>query len=119
MDAKIEYLKLGASTAQGGVKRLDKLRMGGVKVADEDYEKARLLAAQAEAELKATQAVRKKTETNYDEGEKAAKAKVEAAQAELSEALARADRIIEGQTQTRRTARAPARQSAHRSAGRS
>ena len=90
VDAKIEYLKLGATTARAGVQRLDKLRASGVKVADEDYDKAKLLAAQAEAELKATEAVRTKTATTYEQGEKAAKAKVEAAEAELAEALARA-----------------------------
>lgn len=114
VDAKIEYLKLGASTAQAGVKRLDKLRTGGVKVAEEDYEKAKLLAAQAEAELKATEAVRKKTETTYEEGEKAAKAKVAAAEAELAEALARApiesskDKLkLAEQLSARTTLRAP------------
>ena len=90
VDAKINYLRLGATTADAGVKRLEKLRTSGVKVADEDLEKAKLLAAQADAELKATEAVRKKTETTYHEGEKAAQAKVEAAEAELAEALARA-----------------------------
>ena len=48
--------------------------------------------AQADAELKATEAVRKKTETTYQEGEKAA-SEVEAAEAELAEALARAHRV--------------------------
>jgi HlyD family secretion protein len=90
IDAKINFLKLGVETAEAGVKRLDRLRASGVTVADEDYEKARLAAAQATAELKATEATRKKTETTYVEGEKAATAKVAAAQAELSEAVARA-----------------------------
>jgi len=114
IDAKIDYLQLGATTAQANVKRLDKLRAGGVKVADEDYEKAKLLAAQAEAELKAAQATRKKTQTSYEEGEKAATAKVEAAEAELAEALARApiessrDKLkLAEQLSARTTLRAP------------
>ncbi len=90
IDAKLDYLKLGVKTAESGVARLDKLKTGGVPVADEDYEKTKLLAAQAVAELKATEAVRKKTETTYDESEKAAQAKIEAAEAELEEGIARA-----------------------------
>jgi HlyD family secretion protein len=114
IDAKIDYLQLGSTTAQANVKRLDKLRAGGVKVADEDYEKAKLLAAQAEAELKAAQATRRKTQTSYEEGEKAATAKVEAAEAELAEALARApiesskDKLkLAEQLSARTTLRAP------------
>jgi HlyD family secretion protein len=90
IDAKLNYLKLGVQTADAGVARLDRLRTSGVKVQDEDYEKAKLLAAQADAELKGTEAVRKKTETTYEESEKAAQAKIEAAEAELAEAVARA-----------------------------
>jgi HlyD family secretion protein len=89
IDAKLTYLKLGLETASGGVTRLVKLRADGVKIADEDLEKARLLAAQAEAELKASEAVRRKTETSYEEAEKAATAKIAAAKAELEEAIAR------------------------------
>lgn len=89
IDAKLAYLKLQLETATGGVNRLVKLRADGVKIADEDLEKARLLAAQADAELKASEAVRKKTETTYDEAEKAATAKIAAAKAELEEAVAR------------------------------
>jgi HlyD family secretion protein len=114
IDARITYLKLGVETAEAGVKRLDKLRASGVKVQEEDYEKARLAAAQAVAELKATEATRKKTETTYVEGEKAAKAKVEAAEAELAEALARApiessqDKLkLAEQLSARTTLRAP------------
>jgi HlyD family secretion protein len=114
VDAKIEYLKLGAATAKSGVQRLDKLRASGVKVADEDYDKAKLLAAQAEAELKATEAVRTKTATTYEQGEKAAAAKVKAAEAELAEALARApiesskDKLkLAEQLSARTTLRAP------------
>jgi len=114
IDAKINFLKLGVETADAGVKRLDKLRSSGVKVADEDYEKTQLAAAQATAELKATEATRKKTETTYEEGEKAAKAKVAAAEAELAEAVARApiessqDKLkLAEQLSARTTIRAP------------
>ncbi len=89
LDARLTYLKLGLNTANAGVTRLEKLKNSGVKVADEDMEKAKLLAAQADAELKAAEAGRKKTETTYEESEKAAEAKVAAAQAELDEAIAK------------------------------
>jgi HlyD family secretion protein len=90
IDAKIAYLKLQTSTANANVARLVKLRADGVPVAEEELDKAKLLAAQADAEQKATEASRKKTEITYDEGEKAAEAKVAAAQAELKEAEAKA-----------------------------
>ena len=90
IDAKLDYRRLGVKTADAGVARLDKLKTGSVPVADEDYERVKLLAAQAVAELKATEAVRKKTEITYDESEKAAQAKIEAAEAELVEGIARA-----------------------------
>jgi HlyD family secretion protein len=90
IDAKLDFLALQVKTAERGVARLEKLRTGGVSIADEDLEQARLLAAQAVAEQKATEAVRMKTETTYVESEKAAVAKIAAAEAELAEAIARA-----------------------------
>lgn len=90
VDAKIEYLKVGTETADATVNRLTRLEKKGVAVAEEDKERARLAAAQAKAELKATEAVRAKTETTYKESEKAAEAKIKAAEAELAEAKARA-----------------------------
>ncbi|WP_439630535.1 hypothetical protein [Gemmata sp.] len=89
LDAKQVFLKLQVETAGASVSRLEKLRAGGSPIADETMEKAKLLAAQADAEFRAGAAVRKKTETTYDETEKAATAKVDAARAELDEALAR------------------------------
>jgi len=89
LDAKQTFLKLQSETATSGVTRLEKLRTGGSPIADETMEKAKLLAAQADAELKAGEAVRKKTETTYEESEKAATAKIAAAKAELDEAIAR------------------------------
>jgi HlyD family secretion protein len=89
IDARLAYLKLQVDTANAGVARLVKLRADGVQVAQEDLDKAKLLAAQADAEQKAAEATRKKTEITYDEGEKAADAKVAAAQAELKEAEAK------------------------------
>jgi HlyD family secretion protein len=89
LDAKLAYLKLQTDTASANVARLVKLRADGVKIADEELDKSKLLAAQADAEQKATEASRKKTEITYDEGEKAAEAKVAAAQAELKEAEAK------------------------------
>ena len=89
VDAKLTYLKQQESTARANVKRLKDLIKNDVKVAQEDMDKADLLAAQATAELKATEAVRKKTETTYEESEKAAAAKIAAAEAELKEAKAK------------------------------
>ncbi len=89
LDARLAFLKLQTDTAAAGVTRLEKLKAGGVRVADEDLEKAKLLAAQADAESKASEALRKKTDTSYEEAEKAAEAKIAAAQADLDEAIAR------------------------------
>jgi len=88
--AKIDYLDLQAKSAAKAVDRLKELKDKGVTVADEDLDKAKLLQAQADAELTATQAQRDKTRTTYEETEKAAQAKIDAAKAELEEALARA-----------------------------
>ncbi len=90
IDAKLEYLKLQATSAAKQVERLKGLKDKGVTVADEDIEKAELLSAQAAAELTATKAAREKTHTTYEETEKSAQAKIDAAKAELEEALARA-----------------------------
>lgn len=90
IDAKLDFLALQAKSAARQVARLKDLKDKGGTVADEDMEKAELLKAQADAELAATRATRKKIETTYDETEKAAQAKIDAAKAELDEALARA-----------------------------
>jgi HlyD family secretion protein len=90
IDAKLEYLQVGVETAQAAVTRLADLERQGVPVAKENREQARLAAAQAKAELKASEAMRTKTETTYRESEKAAEAKIKAAEAELAEAKARA-----------------------------
>src|SRR5262249_19674429 len=84
LDAKLDYLALQEKTAAAGVKRLKDLKDKGVAVAAEDIEKAELLAAQAVAESRATDALRKKTEITYVETEKTAKAKLEAAKAKLA-----------------------------------
>ncbi len=88
--AKLDYLDIQAKGAAKQVDRLKDLKSKGVTVADEDIEKAELLKAQADAELIATKAARDKTQTTYEETEKAAQAKIDAAKAELEEALARA-----------------------------
>src|SRR5207248_2422175 len=90
IDAKLDYLAIQAKSAARQVARLKDLKDKGATVADEDVEKVELLKAQADAELAASRATRKKTETTYDETEKAAQAKIDAAKAELDEALARA-----------------------------
>ncbi len=90
IDAKLAYLKVQTDAAAKQVSRLKGLRDKGVTVADEDIEKAELLKAQADAEQTATKATRDKTQTTYEETEKSAQAKIDAAKAELEEALARA-----------------------------
>ncbi|HEY1190846.1 MAG TPA: HlyD family efflux transporter periplasmic adaptor subunit [Gemmata sp.] len=85
IDAKLKAVGLQAKTAAKQVERLKSLN-----TAAEDVERVELLKAQADAELAATQATRDKTQTTYEETEKAAAARIEAARAELDEALARA-----------------------------
>src|SRR5262249_12467237 len=76
--------------ANAGVVRLDDLMAKKVDVPAETRQKAEVLAAQAKAEFEATNAARAKTATTYRESKKAAKAKIEAAKAELAEATAKA-----------------------------
>ena len=90
IDAKLDYLAVQTKSAAKQVDRLKGLRDKGGTVADEELEKVELLKAQADAEVAAPRATRKKTETTYEETEKAAQAKIDAAKAELDEALARA-----------------------------
>jgi HlyD family secretion protein len=90
IDAKLAYLKVQTDAAARQVSRLKGLKDKGVTVADEDIEKAELLKAQADAEQTATKATRDKTQTTYEETEKSAQARIDAAKAELEEALARA-----------------------------
>ncbi|HJZ60074.1 MAG TPA: hypothetical protein VKE74_34345, partial [Gemmataceae bacterium] len=90
LQAKIDYLAEAVTAAEGGVSRLEMLRADGVRVADEDLEKARLARAQAKAEHTAAVAAYKKAETSYVEGEKAANAKIAAAKADLEEAVKKA-----------------------------
>lgn len=85
LDAKLKAVDLQAKIAARQVTRLK-----GLNTAAEDLERVELLKAQADAELAATQATRDKTRTTYEETEKAAQARIEAARAELDEALARA-----------------------------
>lgn len=90
LQAKLDFLDLQAKSAAKQVTRLEELREKNVTVADEDLEKAKLLQSQADAELVANKALKDKTQTTYEETEKAAQARVDAAKAELEEALARA-----------------------------
>lgn len=90
LQAKLDYLDLQVKSANRAVKRLEELKAKDVTVAAEDFDKAKLLQAQAEAELAANKALKNKTKTTYEETEKSAQAKIDAAKAELDEALARA-----------------------------
>jgi HlyD family secretion protein len=90
LQAKLDYLDIQAKSAARAVSRLEDLKTKGVTVAAEDIDKANLLRAQADAELAANKALKDKTKTTYEETEKSAQAKIDAAKAELEEALARA-----------------------------
>lgn len=90
LDAKVGLVTKQREAAARQAARLDALRAEGVKVADEDFDKARLLIDQADAELTATAAAREKAVATYAGGKTAAEARVKAAEAELAEAEARA-----------------------------
>jgi len=90
VDAKLAFIKLQSDAAAKHLTRLKAVKDKGGTVADEDVEKVELLKAQADAEHTATKALRDKTDTTYTETENAARAKIDAAKAELDEALARA-----------------------------
>lgn len=90
IDARVAFLKVQRDAANAGVARLDDLTAKKVDVPAETRQKAEVLAAQAKAEFEATNAARAKTATTYRESKKAAKAKIEAAKAELDEATAKA-----------------------------
>jgi HlyD family secretion protein len=90
LQAKIGFVEKQHAAAMKQVERLETLRKEGVRVADEDLEKARLAVAQANAELTAARAAYDKAAISYRENRKAAEAKVEAAKAELAEAEAKA-----------------------------
>lgn len=87
--ARQKYLKLQAEFAAEQVKRLEQLRTEKVTVAAEEMGKTKLLQSQADAELAAAQATADKTRISYEQSEKAAAARIAAAQAELDEAIAR------------------------------
>lgn len=87
--AKLDYLAEALAIAEGQVLRLESLRGEGVRVADEDYEKAKLARAQAKSELAATAAALEKTKTTYLQSAAAAKARIAAAEEELKEAVAK------------------------------
>ncbi|MDB5311814.1 MAG: hypothetical protein JWO38_6016 [Gemmataceae bacterium] len=90
LDAKIGFVAKQKVAAVKMVDRLEMLRAENVRVADEDLEKARLGADQADAELTAAKAAKDKAVTSYAENKKAADARLAAARAELAEAEARA-----------------------------
>jgi HlyD family secretion protein len=87
--ARVSLAETQVQTAAKMVERLQTLRSQKVHVAAEDAERAALQKAQADAEVTAATAALKKAETSYAEGEKAAQARVAAAEAELAEAVAR------------------------------
>jgi HlyD family secretion protein len=90
LDAKSVLVTKQHDAAARQLGRLDATRADGGTVADEDYDKARLLVDQAEAELAATAAARDKATASYKGTRTAAEAKIKAAEAELAEAVVRA-----------------------------
>jgi HlyD family secretion protein len=90
LDAKANLISKQREAATRRLTSLESLRAEGVKVADEDYDKARLLIDQADAELAATTAAREKAAATYAGSRTAAEARVKAAEAELAEAEAKA-----------------------------
>ncbi len=90
LDAKAGLVTKQRDVAVRQLDRLDTLRTEGVKVADVDFDKARLIIDQADAELAATTAAREKTAATYTGSRAAAAARLMAAEADLAEAEARA-----------------------------
>lgn len=90
LGAKITFVEKSKTTAIAFQGRLEKLKADGVRVAVEDLEKATLAVDQADAELTAAKAAKDKAATAYTENKKAAKARLDAAKADLDEAIARA-----------------------------
>lgn len=89
LKVKADAVRVSADAAAKAVARLKEVKAKGVPVAAEDFERAELVKAQADAELAATLATNEKARVSYEESEKAARARIDAATAELEEALAR------------------------------
>ena len=89
LSAQVNVAQTQEESASKALMRLNTLRGENVKVADEDYDRVRLLQSQASAGLIAAQSALKKARINYDEGEKTATLKIAAARAELAEAIAK------------------------------
>ncbi len=90
LTAKVDFVQKQKAIAEKMLERLKKLRDEKVRVADEDLDKAGLAVDQANAELIAAKAAKDKAVTSYAENKKAATARLEAARAELAEAIAKA-----------------------------
>ncbi|MCS7269837.1 MAG: HlyD family efflux transporter periplasmic adaptor subunit [Gemmataceae bacterium] len=88
LDARLEFLAEQQRLAEAQLARLEKLRRDKVPVAAEEYDKARLAVAQATAERKAAEALRRKTLQSYQHADKVGQARRAAAEAELQQALA-------------------------------
>ncbi len=90
LDAKAGLVNKQRDAAARQLARLDAARAEGARIAAEDIDKVQLLIDQADAELTATAAARKKAVATYAGSRAAADARVKAAEAELTEAEARA-----------------------------
>lgn len=90
LGAKIGFVEKSKAAAVAFLERLVKLKADMVRVADEDMEKAKLAVDQADAELTAAKAAKDKAVSAYAENKKAAKARLDAAKADLDESVAKA-----------------------------
>lgn len=88
-DARLEYLVQQVRLAEAALQRLERLRNEKVTVPAEEYDRARLTLAQAVAEHRAAEALRRKTHLSYQYAERLAHSRRLAAEAELREALSR------------------------------
>ena len=90
LEGKAKFLKYASEVAATQVTRATNLRASGVRVAEEDLEKARLQQKQAEAEYDGAVAMVEKTRTTYKTTIEAATAKIAAAKADLAAEKAKA-----------------------------
>jgi len=90
LGAKIAFVEKSKVAAAAIHDRLVKLRADKVRVADEDLEKSKLAVDQTDAELIAAKAAKEKAVSGYADNKKTANARLDAAKADLDEAVAKA-----------------------------
>jgi HlyD family secretion protein len=90
LEIKARFLKYAAEVAATQVDRVKNLRGTGVRVAEEDIEKAELQLEQAKAERDGAAAMVEKTKATYQSSIAVARAKIAAAEADLAAEKAKA-----------------------------